>query len=241
MRELLKIENLSKHFGIIQAVNGINLIIHSGETLALVGESGCGKSTFGRALLHLEKPSSGSIVYDGVCLASLNRHEMRKMRRNMQMIFQNPYSSLNPRMTVANIIGEGLDIHRLDRSRIPELLSLVDLERDFMQRYPHQLSGGQKQRVGIARALAVEPRFIVCDEPFSALDVLVKRQIMTLMKRLQKQFNLTYLYITHDLESLESFSDRVAVMHQGKIVELAPTHQLLRNPQHPYTKLLLQN
>ncbi len=254
--KLLEVSNLKMHFpitqgiilqrrvGAVRAVDDISFFIRKGETLGLVGESGCGKSTTGRAILQLYKPTSGSVVLDGKELTKLSGEELRRMRRKMQMIFQDPYASLNPRMTVGDIIGEPLDIHHLARGkekaeRVQELLRLVGLNPYFANRYPHEFSGGQRQRIGIARALAVEPEFIVCDEPISALDVSIQAQIINLLEELQGEFGLTYLFIAHDLSVVRHISDRVAVMYVGKIVELADRNTLYRRPLHPYTKALL--
>jgi ABC-type oligopeptide transport system ATPase subunit len=227
---LLDIQNLTKEFKIgkksFKAIQGLNLQIYSGETLGLVGESGCGKSTVGRTLLRLHEPTSGKIIFDNIELTELKSYEMKQMRRRMQMIFQDPYASLNPRMTVQDIIGEPLDIHNLGRgekrkNRIEDLLKLVGLNPNHLSRFPHEFSGGQRQRIGIARALAVEPQFIICDEPISALDVSIQAQIVNLLKRLQQQMGLTYLFIAHDLSMIKYISDRVAVMYLGQLMELA--------------------
>jgi peptide/nickel transport system ATP-binding protein len=228
----------------VRAVNGVSLEIKPGETIGLVGESGCGKSTLGRVILRLDEPTAGRIVFDGAELGALRKSEMFAVRRKMQVIFQDPYSSLNPRMKVGDIIGEPMWVHRiLPAERIPqrvaELLSLVGLHGYMADRYPHQLSGGQRQRVGIARALAVNPRFIVCDEAVSALDVSIQGQVINLLEELQKKLGLTYLFIAHDLAVVRHISTRVAVMYLGRIVEFAPTDELFANPQHPYTKALL--
>lgn len=230
----------------VRAVDGVSLDIHEGETLALVGESGSGKSTLGRILLRLIEPSSGSIVFDGVDLLALKGEPLRKMRRRMQIIFQDPYSSLNPTMTVRSIVREPLTIHRLGTAterdaRTMELLQLVGLKAELAGRYPHELSGGERQRVGIARALALEPDFLVADEPVTALDVSVQAQILNLLLRLQEQMNLTYLFIAHDLRVVEHVSDRVAVMHRGKLVELQSRVDLFNKPQHEHTRELLES
>jgi len=253
---LVRVENLTMHFpimrgvllprkvGAIRAVDGISFVIRRGETLGLVGESGCGKSTAGRAILQLYRPTAGEVYFDGVNLTRLKGEELRRMRRRMQIIFQDPYASLNPRMTVGAIIGEPLQVHGLARGkelqeRVQELLELVGLNPYFVSRYPHEFSGGQRQRIGIARALAVRPDFIVCDEPISALDVSIQAQIINLLEDLQQQFGLTYLFIAHDLSVVRHISDRVAVMYLGKIMELADRDGLYHNPRHPYTQALL--
>jgi oligopeptide transport system ATP-binding protein len=252
---LLEVKNLKKHFTVgggflqktkvVQAVNGLNFEIYRGETLGLVGESGCGKSTTGRTILQLYQATEGSVIYDGVDLTALDRNSMRPFRRKMQIIFQDPYSSLNPRLTVGSIVSESLLIHqpglsrkaRLEKSK--ELLAKVNLDPSFVNRFPHEFSGGQRQRIGIARALAVKPDFIVCDEPISALDVSVQAQVVTLMEDLQAEFGLTYLFIAHDLSMVKHISTRVAVMYLGKIVEIADRDELYKTPLHPYTKALL--
>lgn len=230
----------------LKAVNQVNLDIYKGETLGLVGESGSGKSTLGRAILQLYKPTSGRIIFQGFDLHQLTKSEMLKVRKDMQIIFQDPYASLNPRMKIEDIIGEALDTHQLvknakeRRARVEELLGLVELDPSFASRFPHEFSGGQRQRIGIARALAVEPDFIVADEPLSALDVSIQKQIIELLKKLQDRLGLTYLFIAHDLAVVKQISDRVAVMQQGQIVEVAETNELYANPLHPYTQQLLQ-
>jgi oligopeptide/dipeptide ABC transporter ATP-binding protein len=229
----------------VRAVDGVELTIRQGETLGLVGESGCGKSTLGRSILRLVEPTEGEVVFKGQSLTRLSGPEMRRMRREIAMIFQDPFASLDPRQTVGEIVGEPLDIHglaqnrRQRQSRIQELLHVVGLNPNFANRYPHEFSGGQRQRIGIARALAVDPAFIVCDEPISALDVSIQAQIINLLERLQDQFNLTYLFIAHDLSVVKHISDRIAVMYLGKVVEVSGANELYRRPKHPYTASLL--
>ena len=235
---------IERHIGDVQAVDGVSFSITRGETLGLVGESGCGKSTTGRAMIRLLEPTSGSIIFDGIDIATLSKDDLRKSRRRMQMIFQDPYSSLNPRMTAGGIISEPLEIHdigsRRDRPmRVRELLSTVGLNPDFAERYPHEFSGGQRQRIGVARSLAVHPDLIVADEPISALDVPIQAQIINLLERLQSELGLTYLFIAHDLSVVRHISDRIAVMYLGRIVEVASSRDLNRVPLHPYTVALL--
>jgi len=253
---ILEVRGLKTYFpvtaGILQrtvahvhAVDGVDLTIKQGETLGLVGESGCGKTTLGRSILRLVEPTAGQVIFKGEDVTRFGSGEMRRVRRDMAMIFQDPYASLDPRQTVGDIVGEPLDIHRLYTNkkqraeRVSELLRVVGLNPNFNNRYPHEFSGGQRQRIGIARALAVDPSFIVCDEPISALDVSIQAQIINLLERLQDQFNLTYLFIAHDLSVVKHISDRIAVMYLGKVVELAPAGELYRNPKHPYTGSLL--
>ncbi|WKA51814.1 ABC transporter ATP-binding protein [Planococcus liqunii] len=247
---LLQVNSLKQHFDMgkgntVKAVDDISFFIRPGETLGLVGESGSGKSTTGRAILRLHEPTDGHVLYEGMPVNRLSKKEMKTMRRYMQMIFQDPYSSLNPRFKVLDIIGQALDLHKLSGSkeerkrRVEELLVMVGLEPSHALRYPHEFSGGQRQRIGIARALAVEPKFIVCDEPLSALDVSIQAQIVELLEDLQQRLGLTYLFIAHDLSMVKHISDRVAVMYAGKIVELAESEELYANPQHEYTKSLL--
>ncbi len=235
---------LQRRVGDVKAVDGISFDIIKGETLGLVGESGCGKSTTGRAILQLYKPTDGEVIYNGTDLTKLKSEDMRAMRREMQMIFQDPYASLNPRMTVGNIVGEPLEVHNIGNKaerleRVRELLAVVGLNPYFINRYPHEFSGGQRQRIGVARALAVNPSFIVCDEPISALDVSIQAQVINLLEDLQDQLGLTYLFIAHDLSVVRHISDRIAVMYLGKIMELADREELYRNPMHPYTQALL--
>ena len=235
---------LQKHVADVKAVDGLNFDVFQGETLGLVGESGCGKSTTGRAILQLYKPTAGSVLFEGSDLVALKGEDLRKMRRRMQMIFQDPYASLNPRMTVGSIVAEPLEVHNIGTKaerveRVRELLKVVGLNPYFINRYPHEFSGGQRQRIGVARALAVNPAFIVCDEPISALDVSIQAQVINLLEDLQEQFGLTYLFIAHDLSVVRHISDRIAVMYLGKIMELSDREELYRNPMHPYTQALL--
>ncbi|MCG8353609.1 MAG: dipeptide ABC transporter ATP-binding protein [Chloroflexales bacterium] len=235
---------LQRRVGTVKAVDGISFNIRSGETLGLVGESGCGKSTTGRAILQLYRPTHGQVFFEGQDLTKIQGTELRKMRRSVQMIFQDPYASLNPRMTVGDIVSEPIKVHNLRqgpaiRERTQELLSLVGLNPSFANRYPHEFSGGQRQRIGIARALAVEPSFVVCDEPVSALDVSIQAQIVNLLEELQDRLGLTYLFIAHDLSVVKHISDRIAVMYLGKVIELAEGDKLYSMPLHPYTQALL--
>ncbi len=252
---MLTVNGLKKHFpirggifskivGYVQAVDGVSFHINKGEIMGLVGESGCGKTTVGRLILRLYKPTAGEVYFEGVNISKLSKQEMRNARRNMQVIFQDPFGSLNPRMTIGNIIGEPLYVHNIAKGkkkeeRVVDLLETVGMSSRYMKRYPHEFSGGQRQRIGIARALALNPKLLVCDEPVSALDVSIQAQVINLLEDLQVKFGLTYLFIAHDLSVIKHISGRVAVMYLGKIVELADTEDLYTNPLHPYTEALL--
>ena len=252
---LVEVDDLKVHFpirsgifktmkGSVKAVDGVTFDVQRGETLGLVGESGCGKSTIGRAMIRLREPTSGTVRFDGVDLTSISTDALRKMRRRMQIIFQDPYGSLDPRMTVGSIVSEPIETHKLahgeaKRERVAELLRLVGLDPKYVKRYPHEFSGGQRQRIGVARALAVEPEFIVCDEPISALDVSIQAQVLNLLTDLRSRLGLTYLFVAHDLSVVKHISDRVAVMYLGKVVEIGPPDQLYAAPGHPYTRALL--
>lgn len=245
---ILEVKHLKKYFkvpaGNVKAVDDVSFAIRRGETFGLVGESGCGKSTTGRTIIRLYEPTDGEVIFKGKNLVNLSKKEMKSFSRSMQMIFQDPYASLNPRMTITDIVGEGIDIHKLSKGeeraeRIYDLLETVGLNKEHANRFAHEFSGGQRQRIGIARALAVEPEFIICDEPISALDVSIQAQIVNLLQDLQKEKGLTYLFIAHDLSMVKHISDRVAVMYLGQIVELADSVELSTNPLHPYTEALL--
>lgn len=254
---ILEVKDLVKHFPmgggffgqnqqVVHAVNGINFKVRKGETLGIVGESGCGKSTAGRTIIRLYEPTSGQIIFEGQDVTKAEGNDLLNLRRQMQMIFQDPYASLNPRMTVGDIIGEGLDIHKLATGqvrtdRIYELLEVIGLNPEHANRFPHEFSGGQRQRIGIARALSVKPRLIICDEPISALDVSIQAQIVNMLEELQEKMGLTYLFIAHDLSMVKHISHRIAVMYLGRIVELADSFELYKNPQHPYTQALLSS
>ena len=246
---LLEVKNLKKYFttpkGLLHAVDDINFTIEEGKTLGVVGESGCGKSTTGRVILRLLEATDGEIIFEGKNVRAYSKQEMIELRQKMQIIFQDPFASLNPRMTVSEIIAEPLIIHKKCKNkeelgqRVRELMEIVGLSDRLINTYPHELDGGRRQRIGIARALALKPKFIVCDEPVSALDVSIQAQVLNLMKDLQEEFKLTYMFITHDLSVVKHFSDDIAVMYLGQLVEKAPSKQLFRNPIHPYTKALL--
>ena len=245
---LVQVKNLCKYFHVgknadLKAVDGVNFDINRGETVSLVGESGCGKSTTGRCLIKLYEPTRGEVIYDGKDITKLSKEEQKKFCGKVQMIFQNPYSSLNPRMTVKEIVGEGLKYQGVPQKeidkKVEELLATVGLNKDHMSRFPHEFSGGQRQRIGIARALSVDPEFIICDEPISALDVSIQAQVINMLKDLQEERGLTYLFIAHDLSVVKYISDRVVVMYLGTMVETAETEELYSNPMHPYTKALL--
>jgi oligopeptide transport system ATP-binding protein len=255
LKDLIEVDSLKVYFpirsgifqseiGTVKAVDDVSFTIRQGETLGLVGESGCGKSTTGRALIRLREPTAGTVRFDGIDLGSLNSDKLRRMRRRMQIIFQDPYGSLDPRMTVGSIIAEPIDTHHLAKGnarkeRVADLLRIVGLDPAYISRYPHEFSGGQRQRIGVARALAVEPEFIVCDEPISALDVSIQAQVLNLLTDLREQLGLTYLFIAHDLSVVKHISDRVAVMYLGKIVEIGPPDIMYAAPGHPYTRALL--
>lgn len=248
-KKLIEVKDLKKYFyvgsnAVLKAVDGLNFFIREGETLGLVGESGCGKSTAGRTMIRLYDATGGEVLFDGVDVHKMDKKQQKEFTKKAQMIFQDPYASLNPRMTVGDIIGEGIDIHDLyegkERTeRIYELLHIVGLNREHANRFPHEFSGGQRQRIGVARALAIEPQFIVCDEPISALDVSIQAQVVNLLINLQQDYKLTYLFIAHDLSMVKHISDRVGVMYLGTIVEMASSYELYQKPLHPYTQALL--
>ena len=248
-KTILSVKDLKKYFytkkGVLHAVDGLSFEIEEGKTLGMVGESGCGKSTCGRAILRLHEPTSGEVIYDGQDIIKLNNKQMRKMRQNMQMIFQDPFASLNPRRTVSEIIADPLKLHKICKNKkeldatVEELMSTVGLAERLVNTYPHELDGGRRQRIGIARALALNPRFIVCDEPVSALDVSIQAQVLNLLKNLQHSRKLTYIFITHDLSVVHYFADDILVMYMGTMVEKSESNELFRNPLHPYTKALL--
>lgn len=255
MEELLTVKNLKKYFpikagflgktvGHVKAVDDVSFTVHRGETLGLVGESGCGKSTTGRSIIRLIEPTSGEVIFDREAITALNDEQLRKKRREMQMVFQDPYASLNPRQSIEQILEEPLIVHGIGsaserKQRVKDLLEVVGLPASYARRYPHQFSGGQRQRIGIARALSVYPKLIIADEPVSALDVSIQSQVLNLMKDIQKEFHLTYLFIAHDLSVVRHISDSVGVMYLGRIVELAATRSLFKDPKHPYTQALL--
>lgn len=246
---LLEVKDLKKYFktpkGMLQAVDGVSFTIERGKTLGIVGESGCGKSTTGRTILRLIEPTSGQVIFDGEDISKLNSRQMREKRTEMQLIFQDPFSSLDPRKTVSQLIREPITLHKMRKgneaieARVKELMELVGLAERLYNAYPHELDGGRRQRIGIARALALEPKFIVCDEPVSALDVSIQAQILNLLKELQQKLNLTYIFITHDLSVIYYFADDIAVMYLGQLVEKAPAEELFAHPIHPYTQALL--
>ena len=254
---LLKVEHLSKEFPaesgmfakrfskrVVSAVNDISFEIYPGETFGLVGESGCGKSTTGRTIMRLTKPTAGKVFFQGKDVAEMSKHEIKDMRREMQFIFQDPYASLNPRMTIGEIVSEPMTIHGVGTKeerieRVRELLDVVGLNPEHINRYPHEFSGGQRQRVGIARAFALKPKLIICDEPVSALDVSIQAQVLNLFRRLQRERGLTYIFISHDLSVVKHISDRVAIMYLGRVMEISPAHSIYENPLHPYTRALL--